>query len=101
MVVLEEARTHANQDPHTADTTKKLSDATNHLKLDVNIASSEARLTDAVEEAPNLKIQLMSQEVKKWLPILHTDVLVEETAHKLVALKEDALKKILQLRALL
>jgi hypothetical protein len=49
----------ANQDPHTVDTTKKLTDATNHPKLDVNIASLEARLTDAVEEAPNLKTQLM------------------------------------------
>jgi hypothetical protein len=56
---LKEAKTHANQDPHTADTTKLLSDATNHPKLDVNIASSEARLTDAVEEALNLKTQLM------------------------------------------
>ncbi len=56
---LEEAKTHANQDPHTADTTKKLTDVTNHPKLDVNIASSEVRLTDAVEEAPNLKTLLM------------------------------------------
>jgi hypothetical protein len=56
---LKEAKTHANQDPHTADTIKLLSDATKNLRLDVNIASSEARLTDAVEEAPNLKTQLM------------------------------------------
>jgi hypothetical protein len=41
------------------DTTKLLSDATKNLRLDVNIASSEARLTDAVEEAPNLKTLLM------------------------------------------
>ena len=59
MDVLEEAKTHANQDPHTAGTTKKLTDATKNLKLAVNIASLEARLTDAVEEVPNLKTLLM------------------------------------------
>ena len=59
VVALKEAETHINHVPHTVDTTKKPTDATKNQALDVNIASEEARLTDAVEEAPNLKTQRM------------------------------------------
>ena len=55
----EEAKTHTNLVPHTVDTIKKPSDVTKNQALDVNTASEEARLTDAVEEAPNLKTQRM------------------------------------------
>ena len=51
----EEAKTHTNPVHHTVDMTKKPTDATKNQLLDVNIASKEARLTDAVEEVPNLK----------------------------------------------
>ena len=54
-----EAKTHTNPVPHTVDTTKKPTDATKNQALDVNIASEEARLTDAVEEAPSLRAQQM------------------------------------------
>jgi len=54
-----EAKTHTNPVLHTVDMINPLTDATKNQALDVNIASEEAKPTDAVEEAPNLKTQRM------------------------------------------